>query len=110
QNFFVLSPNSHSIATVELPALNLNLLGLQVQTSEIVISVSADAANGKLLGNLLTTASNLINLQEAADALNQVLSTTVGLLNSSDLGINLGGTSFDARPAATTNVLQLHVA
>src|SRR5439155_14402568 len=45
-----------------------------------------------------------------ADALNQVLSTTVGILNSSDLGINLGGGTFDDRPEATTNVLTLHVA
>src|SRR5206468_3031377 len=65
---------------------------------------------GQLLGNLLTTASNLIDLQQAADALNQVLSTTVGLLNASDLGINLGGGSFDVRPEATTDVLTLHVA
>ena len=54
-------------------------------------------------------ASNLIDLQEAANALNQVLSTTVSLLNSSTLGIQLGG-GFDTRPQATTEVLQLHVA
>ena len=110
QNVLVISANTDSLATVALPALDLNLLGLRVQTSEIVISVSADAGAGKLLGNLLTTASNLIDLQEAADALNQVLTTTVGLLNSSNLGINLGGSSFDVRPVATTDVLQLHVA
>jgi hypothetical protein len=110
QNYLVTSPDADSLATVVLPAIDLNLLGLRVQTSEIIISVSADAGGGKLLGNLLTTASNLINLQEAADALNQVLGTTVGLLNSSDLGINLGGGSFDARPEAVTDVLTLHVA
>ncbi len=110
ENFLVTSADTDSLATVILPALDLNLLGLRVQTSEIIISVSADAGDGKLLGNLLTTASNLIDLQEAADALNEVLSTTVGLLNSSDLGINLGGGSFDARPEATTDVLTLHVA
>ncbi len=110
ESFLTLAEGTDSLATVVLPALNLDLLGLRVQTSEIVVSVAADAANGKLLGNLLTTASNLIDLQEAADALNQVLSTTVGLLNSSDLGINLGGGSFDTRPIATTDVLTLHVA
>jgi hypothetical protein len=110
QSYTILAANTDSLATVDLPALNIDLLGLRVQTSEIIVSLSADAANGKLLGNLLTTASNLINLQQAADALNQVLSTTVGLLNSSSLGINLGGGSFDTRPAATTDVLQLHVA
>src|SRR5688572_31918520 len=40
----------------------------------------------------------------------KVLNTTVGLLNSSDLGINLGGGSFDVRPEASTDVLTLHVA
>jgi hypothetical protein len=108
--YLVLSENTDSLATVVLPAININLLGLHIQTSEIIVSVAADAGNGKLLGNLLTTASNLINLQQAADALNQILGTTVNLLNSSDLGINLGAGSFDARPAATTDVLTLHVA
>lgn len=110
QSYLVTTADTDSLATVVLPALDLNLLGLQVRTSEIDISVSADAGDGKLLGNLLTTASNLIDLQGAADALNQVLSSTVGLLNASSLGIDLGGGSFDARPEATTNVLQLHVA
>jgi hypothetical protein len=109
-SYLVLSANTDSLATVVLPALDINLLGLHVQTSEIIISVSADTGDGKLLGNLLTTVTNLIDLQEAADALNQVLSTTIGLLNSSDLGINLGGGSFDVRPEATTDVLTLHVA
>lgn len=109
-SYLVLPADTDSLATVALPALNINLLGLHIETSEIVVSVAADAGDGKLLGNLLTTASNLIDLQEAADALNQVLSTTVGLLNASDLGINLGAGSFDSRPIATTDVLTLHVA
>lgn len=110
QNFLIVSADTDSLATVVLPPLDLNLLGLRVQTSEIIVSISANADEGKLLGNLLTVASNLIDLQEAADALNEVLSTTVGLLNSSDLGIDLGGSTFDARPVATTDVLTLHVA
>lgn len=110
ETYLVTAADTDSLATVVLPAIDLNLLGLRVQTSEVVVSVSAQAGGGKLLGNLLTTASNLINLQEAADALNQVLSTTVGLLNDSDLGINLGGGSFADRAVATTDVLTLHVA
>ncbi len=110
QNYLVVSADTDSLATVIVPPLDINLLGLSVETSEIIISVSADAGSGKLLGNVLTLASNLIDLQEAADALNQILSTTVGLLNSSDLGINLGGGSFDVRPVASTDVLTLHVA
>ncbi len=110
QTYLVLAPSTDSLATVDLPAINLNLLGLHVQTSEVIVSVSANAGNGQLLGNLLTTAANLINLQDAADALNQVLGTTVGLLNSSQLGINLGGGSFATAPVATTSVLTLHVA
>jgi hypothetical protein len=107
---FQVSPGQSGLATIIVPALNLNLLGLQVQTNTISISLSANAGGGQLLGNLLTTVSTLIDLQKSSDALNQVLSTTVGLLNSSALGINLGSGSFDARPEATTNVLDLHVA
>jgi hypothetical protein len=110
ESFFVTAQNSSSLATVVLPALNLNLLGLQVQTSQITVALSAGAGNGQLLGNLLQTASNLVNLQAAADALNQILSSTVGLLNSGQLNLNLSGGSFDTRPQATTNVLNLHVA
>jgi len=102
--------NADHLVTLHLKPLDINLLGLEVKTSDIDITVSADAGNGKLLGNLLTTVSNLIDLQKASDALNQVLGTAVDLLNSGDLGINLGSGSFDARPAAVTNVLQLHVA
>jgi hypothetical protein len=102
--------DADSLATIVVPALDINLLGLRVQTNDISISLSADPGNGKLLGNLLTTVSSLINLQAAADALNQILSTTVGLLNSGDLLVNLGSGSFDNRAAATTDVLTLHVA
>jgi hypothetical protein len=104
------SQAADTIATVVLPAINLNLLGLQVQTNQVTVHLAADAGNGKLLGNLLTTASNLIDLQKASDALNQVLGTVVNLLNSSQLGVTLGSGSFDSRPAATTNVLDLAVA
>jgi hypothetical protein len=110
QSFQVISADTDSLATVVLPALDLNLLGLHIKTSDIVISVAAEAGDGKLLGNLLTTASRLIDLQQAADALNQVLSTVVDLLNSSALGINLGAGAFDSRAVATTDVLTLHVA
>ncbi len=108
--YLITSPGTDGLATVVLPAINLNLLGLQVQTSEIDISLSAQAGNGQLLGNLLTTAANLLNLQQASNALNQVLSSTVGLLNSSSLALALGKTSFATAPVATTQVLQLHVA
>jgi hypothetical protein len=109
-SYVALAANVDSVATVALPAIHLNLLGLHVDTSEVIVSVSAEAADGKLLGKLLSTAAHLIDLQKAADALNQVLSTTIGLLNSSSLGITLGSGSFDVRPAATTELLTLHVA
>jgi hypothetical protein len=110
QNYLIVSANTDSLATVVLPPLDINLLGLGIETSEIIISLSADAADGKLLGNLLTVATNLINLQEGANALNQVLSTTVGLLNSSDLLIGLNSEEFDERTESSIDVLTLHVA
>lgn len=108
--YLVTPPGTNGMATVVLPALDLNLLGLEVKTSEIDISLSAEAGNGQLLGNLLNTAAGLLNLQQASNALNQVLSSTVNLLNSSTLGLNLPPGTFDTAPQAVTPVLQLHVA
>jgi predicted nucleotidyltransferase len=103
-------PSADQLITLHLKPIDLNLLGLEVQTNDITVTVSARSGSGELLGNVLTLASNLIDLQKASDALNQVLGTTVDLLNSGALGINLGSGSFDTRPEATTDVLTLHVA
>lgn len=99
------------LLTLTLPSLNLNLLGLQVQSSPITVTVSDQEGNGKLLGNLVTGLTTLINTQGVSKALNQVLATTVNLLNSVSLQVPaVGNGTFTTAAAATTPVLDLSVA
>lgn len=99
------------VLALTLPPLDLNLLGLQVQTNEIRITVSAQGGDGKLLGNLLNVVTNLINLEAANNALNTVLGSVVDLVNSVDLTVEGVGTGpFSSGATATTPVLDLFVA
>jgi hypothetical protein len=102
-----------ALVTLHLPPLNLNLLGLQVQTNDITVNVSAQPGSGQLLGNLLTTVSGLLNLKGVNTALNTVLGNVVTLLNSSQLyvsGVNTSTGPLNTAAAATTPVLDLSVA
>lgn len=109
------TPEASQLITLEIPPLDINLLGLQVKTEgTITVTVSAQPGEGKLLGNLLTTVSNLINLEGVNNALNTVLDSVVGLVNSVDLTVDgiLPGDFDNANPAyaAVTPVLDLFVA
>jgi hypothetical protein len=99
-----------TLTTVTLKPMDLDLQGLQVQTSPITISISAVSGNGKLLANHLNSVGGIINTDEASAAMNNVLATTVDLLNAGDLGISLGSGSFDSRPASDTQIAELFVA
>lgn len=102
------------ILSLTLAPIDLNLLGLQVQTSEIQVHITAQPGSGKLLGNLLTTVANLINLETANNALNQVLDSVVGLVNSVDLsvtGVETGsGPLSSSEQTSSLTVLDLYVA
>ncbi|HEX4797567.1 MAG TPA: hypothetical protein VH370_27485, partial [Humisphaera sp.] len=99
------------LATLTLKPLDLKLLGLEVKTSTITIRLSAQPGNGQLLGNLLNTASSLINFQQTSTALNRVLGSTVDLLNAANLSVSGVGTgALNNAVAATTPVVQLSVA
>jgi predicted nucleotidyltransferase len=99
------------LATLTLKPLDLNLLGLEVKTSAITITLSAKAGKGQLLGNLLHTASTLVNLQQASAALNRVLGSTVDLLNATHLSISGVGTgTLTSAKAATTKVATVSIA
>ena len=86
-----------------------------MQTSgPIKVNISAQPGAGELLGNLLTDASNLLNIQGVNNALNTVLASVVSL-------VNFGQPERERRqqfrrgaartpPAATTPVLDLYVA
>jgi hypothetical protein len=62
------------ILHLDLGPLNLNLLGLRVDLSRIVLDITAEAGAGNLLGNLLCSVANLLNSPTGlARLLNQVL-------------------------------------
>lgn len=64
---------SCTILHLVLGPINLNVLGLQVTTNQIVLDISAIPGAGNLLGNLLCDVANLLNGSPTA--------TLVGLLN-----------------------------
>ena len=98
---------------IQLDPINLNLLGLEVHTDPIVVTLSTLGGDGKLLGNLLGAVSTLINFPGVEAALNNALGTVVGLVNSVSLTLPpdlVGGGVFDTAAAATTPVLDVFVA
>lgn len=50
-----------SILNLEIGAISLDLLGLQVDTSDICLRITAESGEGNLLGNLLCSVANLLN-------------------------------------------------
>ncbi len=108
------TPTGNELVTLTLNPLNVNLLGLQLQTSQIQVNISAQPGQAELLGNLLGDTANLLNLPAVNSAVNSVLSSAVTLLNSGTLsvsGINTGSGSLSNAPGTTsTPVLNLQVA
>jgi hypothetical protein len=110
------STGSH-LVTLTLNPLNVNLLDLTVQTSQIQVNISAQQGQGDLLGNVLGDASNLLNLCAVSGVINQLLGNVVTLLNSGALsvaGVNTTGSLGTPPPGSstttTTSVLTLQVA
>lgn len=70
-----------SILDLTLGPINLNLLGLVVQTNAIHLTITAQQGPGNLLGNLLCSVANLLNgglptgslLNQLVTLLNQIL-------------------------------------
>ena len=62
------------ILHLDLGPLNLDLLGLQIDLSRIVLDITAQAGAGNLLGNLLCAVANLLNNPSGlVTLLNQIL-------------------------------------
>ena len=62
------------ILHLDLGPISLDLLGLQVNLSEVVLDITAQAGSGNLLGNLLCSVANLLNNPSGlATLLNQIL-------------------------------------
>ena len=65
------------ILHLDLGPLNLDLLGLQIDLSRIVLDITAQAGAGNLLGNLLCAVANLLN---DPSGLSQLLNRILGAL------------------------------
>jgi hypothetical protein len=62
------------ILHLDLGPLDLNILGLQINLSQVVLDITAQAGAGNLLGNLLCAVVNLLNNPSGlADLLNRIL-------------------------------------
>lgn len=75
---------STDILNLELNAINLDLLGLEVQTSDICLDVTADSGNGNLLGNLLGSIAHLLD-RNPGNAVNALLNRAERILSRLDL-------------------------
>src|SRR5205085_1675719 len=81
-----------------VPSLNLNLLGLLLQTSPITVNAFAHTGDAQLLGNVLTTVLNTVgatrqNLTGLNSNLNRLLADVIGVLNASALVLSSGALS-----------------
>jgi len=117
------NPDSTPILHLHLGPINLNLLGLQVKTSEICLNIDAVSGPGNLLGNLLGGLANALNPPGGTTATDP-LGGFLGGLGASDLSTltsgltsllngGLGGLTSPSNatvlPTSTTNILHLSV-
>ena len=75
----VIGDTTCEILHLDLGPLSLDLLGLQIDLSRIVLDITAEAGAGNLLGNLLCAVTNLLNDPSGlARLLNQILAALLG--------------------------------
>jgi len=111
------TPAATPILDLHLGPINLNLLGLQVKTSEICLNVSAQPGPGNLLGNLLGGLANALNTPTGIGGfLGGLSSTNLDTLTSGLTNILNGGlgaltdpANATVLPSSTTNILHLEV-
>ncbi len=89
------APGSTQILSLTVPPINLDLLGLILQTSTIQVNATAQSGSGELLGNLLSDVLNTANITPTDlltinGQLNSVLGKVVGVLNASTLTLSSG--------------------
>jgi len=117
------TPGSTPILHLHLAPINLNLLGLQVKTSDICLNIDASSGQGQLLGNLLSGLANALNgggtlggflgtlgggTGGVTGTVNDLLGGVTGLLNGA-LGSLTDPANATVSPTSTTNVLHLSV-
>jgi hypothetical protein len=119
------------VLSLTVPPINVDLLGLVLQTSAVTVNATSQTGNGELLGNVLTTLFNTLgatpeNLSRLNNDLNAVLAKVVGVLNASSLTLSPGAlaglpsvlqtlasptlTAPAGTTSATTSVLDLVIA
>jgi hypothetical protein len=84
----VVAAATTDILNLHLGPIDLDLLGLRVQTSEICLDVTATTGPGNLLGNLLSEIGGLLDQTVTSDLLGRI----TGILNRIlplNLGVNL---------------------
>ncbi len=86
---------SDQILSLTVPPIDLNLLGLILQTSTIQVNATAQSGNGNLLGNLLYDLLNSAKISQTDlntinTDLNGVLAKVVGILNQTTLNLASG--------------------
>ena len=105
---------STPILTLHLAPIDLNVLGLEVKTSEICLNVTAQSGPGNLLGNLLSGVANSLNnglslgsILNSLTSAEQTLLTggLTNLLNGAMGAINAGTTT----SPSSTDILHLSV-
>jgi hypothetical protein len=75
----VVGETTCDILHLDLGPLAIDLLGLQIDLSRIVLDITAQAGAGNLLGNLLCAVANLLNDPGGlARLLNQILAALLG--------------------------------
>lgn len=72
--------NSCRILSLTLGPIDLNLLGLRVQTDQIVVNITAERGPGNLLGNLLCAVAGLFDNQAPTNLLAGLLNFILGRL------------------------------
>jgi len=102
------------ILHLQINAIHLDLLGLQVDTSNICLNINAEPGPGNLLGNLLCNVSHLLDNGVSLNTILSGLDTTqLGTLTSGLTTVLNGAFSKITDPSAVTgvtgNILQLSV-
>jgi hypothetical protein len=106
------TPGACPILNLQLGAIHLSLLGLNVDTSDICLDITAQAGQG-LLGDLLCAVANLLSLnvplaQILADLTPQQLTTlNAGLTSTLNQAVFIPLSSSPALIGASCNILNL---
>ncbi len=94
------------ILNLEIPqGIHVHLLGLNVDTSGICLSITGESGNGNLLGNLVCGLANALNTNPTAG-----LTSFLGGLSAGDLGTLLNGLSGTLNSILTQNLTTVNLA